>query len=343
MNHFPITPIRAKYADELTEGSRDRKKLDTLPVALNVSDVKELTTAQCNSLKCGDIVTKEDSTGKHAYIVTFKKDGTGMCLTYADGSGYIETVSYDLTGDEWVYNSTDVFNAEDYAKKSEIPPEAIGFDGEVTIGYTPPFGPVSCTDLANYTEDKAYCLRASGYNRGVIIYRPVNSGHGYTLILITSNMIYYYLVDPSTYQFTSDSRAAKYNEVGTKWYKHTTVIKTANDEEYTLECISTNGEQFTSINPALRAFENGVTNEANIDYISLKHRVTYQGQQAVIPSYLGASGVANYNYFNANGPYEIVAVTKTLTADLSTGNVTVSESRASLVSVSFVSDTVTAL
>ena len=116
MNELPIMPIRAKYADELSEGSPDRKKLDNLPVTLNVADVKSLTTAQCNALRCGDIVTKEDSTGKHAYVVTFKKDGTGMCLTYADGSGYIETVSYDLVSEEWVYNSTDVFEGSECSK-----------------------------------------------------------------------------------------------------------------------------------------------------------------------------------------------------------------------------------
>lgn len=120
MNELPTMPIRAKYADKLSEGSPDRIKLDSLPVSLNVSDIKSLTTAQCNQLKAGDIVTKEDSTGKHTYVVTFKKDGTGMCLSYFDGSGYIETVSYDLVDSEWVYNSTDVFNAEDYATKADI-------------------------------------------------------------------------------------------------------------------------------------------------------------------------------------------------------------------------------
>lgn len=119
MNVLEVT--YADRAGKLQEGSPDRIKLYTLPVALNVADVKALTTAQCNSLRCGDIVTKEDSTGKHAYIVTYKKDDTGMCLTYADGSGYIETVSYDLTGDEWVYNSTDVFKGgEDIAALQEI-------------------------------------------------------------------------------------------------------------------------------------------------------------------------------------------------------------------------------
>lgn len=75
--------------------------------ALTAGNITTLTTNQINSLKCGDIVCKEDSTGKHAYIVSYKKDGTGICLTYADAS-VVETVSYDYSGSAWVYNSTDI-------------------------------------------------------------------------------------------------------------------------------------------------------------------------------------------------------------------------------------------
>ena len=66
--------------------------------------ITELSDAVLSKLKCGDIVCKEDSSGKHSYIVSYKKDGVGICLTYADGSGYIETVSYDWnnTTKHWV-------------------------------------------------------------------------------------------------------------------------------------------------------------------------------------------------------------------------------------------------
>ena len=74
-----------------------------------VGNIKQLTGEQIDNLECGDIVCKEDETGKHSYVVTFKKDRVGICLTYGDGSGYIETVSYDYTGGAWVYNSTDVY------------------------------------------------------------------------------------------------------------------------------------------------------------------------------------------------------------------------------------------
>ena len=71
------------------------------------SNVKQLTDEQINMLRCGDWLVKRDETGEHAYKVSFKKDGVGMCLTYVDASCN-ETVSYDYTDGHWVYNSTDV-------------------------------------------------------------------------------------------------------------------------------------------------------------------------------------------------------------------------------------------
>ena len=81
------------------------KRLSDGLVALEVSNVKQLTTEQCNKLQCGDVVVKVDSSGEHAYVVTFKSD-SGMCLTYTDAS-VVETQSYDLVDDAWVYNSED--------------------------------------------------------------------------------------------------------------------------------------------------------------------------------------------------------------------------------------------
>lgn len=74
---------------------------------LEVANMTELTSSQCESLECGDIVLKKDSTGKHAYLVSFKKDKVGMCITYTDAS-VVETVSYDCVEGVWTYNSTDV-------------------------------------------------------------------------------------------------------------------------------------------------------------------------------------------------------------------------------------------
>ena len=71
-----------------------------------VTDITKLTDEQCEGLECGDILVKNTGDQKHAYIVSYKQENTGMCLTYADAS-VVETVSYDYTGGKWVYNSTD--------------------------------------------------------------------------------------------------------------------------------------------------------------------------------------------------------------------------------------------
>ena len=71
-----------------------------------VDNVKTMSTETINALRCGDVVIKEDASGQHAYIVTYKGE-TGICLTYTDAS-CVETQSYDLVDDEWEYNSQDL-------------------------------------------------------------------------------------------------------------------------------------------------------------------------------------------------------------------------------------------
>ena len=71
------------------------------------ADIKNLSKSTINKLKCGDIVVKKTGNQKHAYIVTYKEEKQGICLTYIDAD-CIETVSYDYTNGNWVYNSTDV-------------------------------------------------------------------------------------------------------------------------------------------------------------------------------------------------------------------------------------------
>ena len=72
---------------------------------VTVTNIKNIPSAIINKLDCGDIVLKKDSSGLHAYIVSFR-NATGICLTYADAS-CIETQSYDKVGQNWVYNSED--------------------------------------------------------------------------------------------------------------------------------------------------------------------------------------------------------------------------------------------
>ena len=73
---------------------------------IEVTNIKQLSDEECNGLKVGDIVAKKTGEQYHCYIVTFKQDKGGLCLSYFDAS-VIETQSYDYTEGHWVYNSED--------------------------------------------------------------------------------------------------------------------------------------------------------------------------------------------------------------------------------------------
>lgn len=75
-----------------------------LPVS---SNIQSLSDDLLNSLRVGDVVQKKTGNQKHCYVVTYKEEKKGICLTYVD-CGYMETISYDYTAGHWVYNSKDV-------------------------------------------------------------------------------------------------------------------------------------------------------------------------------------------------------------------------------------------
>ena len=78
-----------------------------LPTMITTDKITELTDAQLDALRPGDIVVKLTGTASHTYVVTYKDaENGGICLTYHD-AGYGETVSYDHAENGWVYNSTD--------------------------------------------------------------------------------------------------------------------------------------------------------------------------------------------------------------------------------------------
>ena len=76
-----------------------------LPVS---SNIQSMSDDLLNSLRVGDVVQKKTGNQKHCYIVTYKEEKKGICLTYVDGSGYMETISYDYVGGHWVFNSKDI-------------------------------------------------------------------------------------------------------------------------------------------------------------------------------------------------------------------------------------------
>ena len=72
---------------------------------LEVADVKALTTAQCNALKAGDVVIKNESGSKHTYTVSYKQ-ADEMCITYCDHQN-VEEVYYEKSGANWSFIQID--------------------------------------------------------------------------------------------------------------------------------------------------------------------------------------------------------------------------------------------
>lgn len=84
------------------------KKLKKETVArYDVTNIEELSDAQLDNLRCGDSVQKITGLQKHNYIVTYKQEKHGICLSYY-AAGYLETISYDYVDGHWVFNSKDV-------------------------------------------------------------------------------------------------------------------------------------------------------------------------------------------------------------------------------------------
>ena len=124
-----------------------------------------MTNADIENLSCGDVVLKEDSSGKHAYLVSFKS-ATGLCLTYCDAS-CVETQSYDKVGTNWQYNSEDLTYIMEPRMENIVDEHGHKrfFGGEINIenisGVTKTYGKwylsgfnlnfVLCLDIANET------------------------------------------------------------------------------------------------------------------------------------------------------------------------------------------------
>ena len=121
-----MAKLQDKFFNRIIEGPLEMDLSDKV-VALEVSNVKSLSSEQCENLKCGDIVVKKDASGEHAYKVTFKS-ATGMCITYHDAY-CVETQSYDKIDGVWTYNSED---------KTPLPINGklesdIEIDGDITL------------------------------------------------------------------------------------------------------------------------------------------------------------------------------------------------------------------
>lgn len=74
---------------------------------MNTQNIEHLSDDFLDTLKAGDILTKQTGNQKHTYVVSYKEEKHGICITYV-ACGYMETISYDYTDGHWVFNSKDV-------------------------------------------------------------------------------------------------------------------------------------------------------------------------------------------------------------------------------------------
>lgn len=79
---------------------------------IEVTNIEQMSDEQLDALKVGDVVQKITGNMKHCYIVTYKEEKHGICLSYF-ACGYLETISYDYTDSHWVFNSKDVCETQE--------------------------------------------------------------------------------------------------------------------------------------------------------------------------------------------------------------------------------------
>lgn len=122
-----IENLKVNFKTSVLEWKRKYNHLvekvdESLVEIIETANIEQLTDAQLNSLHCGDIVRKKTGNMFHCYIVTYKEENHGICLSYF-AAGYTETISYDFTDGHWIFNSKDIIeipseqNIKDLAKE----------------------------------------------------------------------------------------------------------------------------------------------------------------------------------------------------------------------------------
>ena len=108
-----MSNLKVNSKTSILEFKRKHNELvDSSSIKINTSNIESLSDVELSSLKCGDIVCKKTGNQEHCYIVTYKEENHGICLSYFD-CGYLETISYDYIEGHWIFNSKDVCNIED--------------------------------------------------------------------------------------------------------------------------------------------------------------------------------------------------------------------------------------
>ena len=111
MKYSGINEINKAAFDAIVPRTKEAIEQHELPVdaKYETSNIEAIGDDILNALKVGDTVAKITGNMRHTYIVTYKEEQHGICLSY-NACGYMETISYDYTDGHWVFNSKDVCN-----------------------------------------------------------------------------------------------------------------------------------------------------------------------------------------------------------------------------------------
>lgn len=104
--------MRRMITDRLTKSIKEvvaAYQAGEITEKAEVDNITSISDEILNKLQAGDVVVKKTGNQKHTYIVTYKEENQGICLTYLDAS-VVETQSYDYIDGAWVYNSQDKTN-----------------------------------------------------------------------------------------------------------------------------------------------------------------------------------------------------------------------------------------
>lgn len=90
---IPAAQVQADWKQANNEAVDFIKNKPAVITKVEVENIGDIPGEVLDALGAGDIVVKVDSTGKHAYTVSYLGEG-GLCLTYADCQN-VETVAYN--------------------------------------------------------------------------------------------------------------------------------------------------------------------------------------------------------------------------------------------------------
>ena len=182
---------------------------------IEVKNIKQLNDEQCNGLKVGDVVAKKTGKQYHLYLVTYKQDKHGLCLSYFDAS-CIETQSYDYTAGHWVYNSEDKTSFADIGGLPDVTGADNGKVLEVLAGawgkgnrkvnvIDAPASTTLSDELYNIIKDGVFMKGtfAGYYNPVIFPFTPEQVNTGF-IIGVHNNRIKLscYSINPTTKVFT---------------------------------------------------------------------------------------------------------------------------------------------